>query len=631
MLAILDHALDELLFSIVRSAMDDTPDGPSAAAAPMEPVAGGDEGPDWSTHLTSMLSFSMATESPAVPEESEEASVRAALDAAAAAEASGFEASATTATENETASVNVAAEGNDAYGSGAPETDTHADGDGGWSASLSSMLPTFAVGDEASDLGTETEDALDSAENEAMDAAMATAEVRHSSRCSASRALVSHADHVSCTLRTQAQDAANADAVAAAAAAKAAEDKPPAVQPVMHVPAPKERRVEDSKRGAHDSSTVGGGLGLFGDDAEGGDQAAAVDHETEEKVLVEELQAVWTSALNDAQEEERNHKYRRNEVKNRRRARDLAEEEAKDAGDAFEAESELSNKTYRASTAKRAEKAEKMKAVAEANAAELARAQHAEHYQDADRRALQITHGDSNLVAPLSVGGHSASFKVPKPGDHHHAHSFSMSLASLSQIRLREDEEGDHRSESVRFEALADSVDTETRDLLATIKNSLPANELFVDPDFTIRCEDSGTSMRHTLTARPHELQWDRDMGKIDPARAASKYTLFDGPPRAEDVKQGALANCWFLSVLSVLAEHNSGVLVKALFPGGQAQRKQANANGAYVVRLCRGGVWQSIVVDDQLPCIGGEHKYIQLAYAGKSGHKLWPAIVEKV
>ena len=405
------------------------------------------------------------------------------------------------------------------------------------------------------------------------------------------------------------------------------------MQSVVHVPVPKEERAEESKREAHDSSTTAGGLGLFyRDDAEDGEQAASGDHETNEKAVVEELEAVWTRAMNDAQEEERNHKYRRNEVKNRRRARDLAEEEVKFAGEAFEAYGELSNNTtQRSSTAKRAEKAEKTKTTAEENAVELARAQHAEHCQDADRRALQITHGDSNLVAPLSVGGHSASFKVPKPGDHHHAHSFSTSLASISHGRVDDGEEGGRRSESVRFEALADSVDAETRDLLANIKNSLPANELFLDPDFTIRCDDSGKRMRHTLTARPQELQWDRVTGKIDPARAASKYTLFDGPPRAEDVKQGALANCWFLSVLSVLAEHDSGALVKALFPGGQAQRKQANANGAYVVRLCRGGVWQSVVVDDQLPCIGGEHKYIQLAYAGKSGHKLWPAIIEKV
>ena len=157
----------------------------------MEPVADSEEGTDWSAHLTSMLSFPMAAEPPTAPDENEEASVSAALDAAAAAEASGVEGSSTTtATENEAASVNVTAEGAAAC-DGTTETDANADGDVGWSASLSSMLPTFAMGDEASDVQTEAENALDTAENEAMDAALATAEVRHQSRCSASRTLIS--------------------------------------------------------------------------------------------------------------------------------------------------------------------------------------------------------------------------------------------------------------------------------------------------------------------------------------------------------------------------------------------------------------------------------------------------------
>ena len=157
----------------------------------MEPVADSEEGTDWSAHLTSMLSFPMAAEPPTAPDENEEASVSAALDAAAAAEASGVEGSSTaTATENEAASVNITAEDAAAY-DGTTETDANADGDVGWSASLSSMLPIFAMGDEASDVQTEAENALDTAENEAMDAAMATAEVRQQSRCSASRTLIS--------------------------------------------------------------------------------------------------------------------------------------------------------------------------------------------------------------------------------------------------------------------------------------------------------------------------------------------------------------------------------------------------------------------------------------------------------
>ena len=47
-------------------------------------------------------------------------------------------------------------------------------------------------------------------------------------------------------------------------------------------------------------------------------------------------------------------------------------------------------------------------------------------------------------------------------------------------------------------------------------------------------------------------------------------WKLFRGPPKAEDVHQGALGDCWFLSALSVIAEYEGGRLIHRLFPGEQ-------------------------------------------------------------
>ena len=150
---------------------------PTAADAATENTA--PEETDWGAHLTSMLSFSMgsseatAPDPPAAPEEDDEAAVSAALEAAAAAEAAepapdaiseatAVELEADAPTTNDDAS--------------AVETDAAVDGeDGGWSASLSSMLPTFAMGDEgATDMPAGD---FNEAEHLALDEALANAEV----------------------------------------------------------------------------------------------------------------------------------------------------------------------------------------------------------------------------------------------------------------------------------------------------------------------------------------------------------------------------------------------------------------------------------------------------------------------
>ena len=84
----------------------------------------------------------------------------------------------------------------------------------------------------------------------------------------------------------------------------------------------------------------------------------------------------------------------------------------------------------------------------------------------------------------------------------------------------------------------------------------------------------------------------------------STKWKLFDGEPRPEDVQQGELGDCWLLSAMAVLAE-NPELVRKVLLGGVSASGNsdQVDEAGAYRVQLCVAGIWQTLIVDDLFPC----------------------------
>ncbi|CAE8708106.1 unnamed protein product, partial [Polarella glacialis] len=95
---------------------------------------------------------------------------------------------------------------------------------------------------------------------------------------------------------------------------------------------------------------------------------------------------------------------------------------------------------------------------------------------------------------------------------------------------------------------------------------------------------------------------------------------------RAEDLVQGAIGDCWFLSALAVVAERPD--LVARLFGG----RPVTPADGCYEIRLFLDGVWRTIAVDDRLPCTGKQKRPdgSSLAFGRTKSDQLWGPILEK-
>lgn len=98
-------------------------------------------------------------------------------------------------------------------------------------------------------------------------------------------------------------------------------------------------------------------------------------------------------------------------------------------------------------------------------------------------------------------------------------------------------------------------------------------------------------------------------------------WKVIRGAPRSDDIQQGALGDCWFLSSLAALAEFQGGRFIHALLP----DQNELSPAGAYTVRLCLGGCWRGVLIDDRLPCVGG-----QMAYCVTKRLQLWASLVEK-
>jgi len=107
---------------------------------------------------------------------------------------------------------------------------------------------------------------------------------------------------------------------------------------------------------------------------------------------------------------------------------------------------------------------------------------------------------------------------------------------------------------------------------------------------------------------------------EINPDLGYKEPSVFCDAIEPNDIKQGALGDCWFMCALSCLAERPN--LVERLFI-----TKEANPEGVYRLRLCKNGEWVTVTIDDYFPCypMGGP------MFSRAHGNELWVLLVEKV
>lgn len=96
---------------------------------------------------------------------------------------------------------------------------------------------------------------------------------------------------------------------------------------------------------------------------------------------------------------------------------------------------------------------------------------------------------------------------------------------------------------------------------------------------------------------------------------------IFVGKIEPDDIKQGELGDCYFLSALSSLAEFP--INIQRLFE----TVKYDQNTGYFIVSLCIDGEFRQIVVDDLFPC---SQTTQQPLFSKGNGKELWVLILEK-
>ncbi|KNC53396.1 calpain-15 [Thecamonas trahens ATCC 50062] len=206
------------------------------------------------------------------------------------------------------------------------------------------------------------------------------------------------------------------------------------------------------------------------------------------------------------------------------------------------------------------------------------------------------------------------------PLDTRRAFPSESSLASAeSAISLADLADGWVPTTSAEEVLAGDVAEAESR-LMAILEAGLAP---FADADFPpTDVSLYGGNMTEALKAVDgREKMWARPQHIRRAGRQG--WRLFAsglGAASSQDIEQGALGDCWFLSALALVAER-PGLLERIVLT------PELNSEGVYSFRFCKDGEWRVVTVDDWLPVDANSGR---LVYSQAARNQLWVPLVEK-
>jgi hypothetical protein len=172
------------------------------------------------------------------------------------------------------------------------------------------------------------------------------------------------------------------------------------------------------------------------------------------------------------------------------------------------------------------------------------------------------------------------------------------------------------KANSIAVKASRDSVGEERVRLLA---NGITSSAKFCDTTFPAV---EATLYKDGRPGRFGTVQWLRPEEFGDVRQKAQSFVNACDPG---DINQGALGDCYFLAALANCAMERD--LIEDLIVEDFAQ------TGLYGVKIFRYGTWETVVVDDLVPCkLSDASKTWEPLFAksSKEGKEMWTIIAEK-
>ncbi|CAN0437039.1 unnamed protein product [Pylaiella littoralis] len=144
----------------------------------------------------------------------------------------------------------------------------------------------------------------------------------------------------------------------------------------------------------------------------------------------------------------------------------------------------------------------------------------------------------------------------------------------------------------------------------------------FTDSSFPATDQSIGKELIRKFNAAGGGVEWKR-ADLLKPPDDSEPFHLFNKGVKADDVKQGALGDCWLVAAMATLAGTMPGA-IKKLFANSERSFRQGLM---YRVRLfdITQDRWRTITVDDNIPTRNGNP-----IFAKPNGKELWVVLLEK-
>jgi len=220
------------------------------------------------------------------------------------------------------------------------------------------------------------------------------------------------------------------------------------------------------------------------------------------------------------------------------------------------------------------------------------------------------------LTAVVPTGEQDTSLKLVKILPWSFAVSYSIEEIPLSYEQQKEalqDEKEDWNDHVEETEKVFKKIPFEIMSQEEIIeKMEEYGQENFIDPHFPPR----DISIFNVVEEEyPYKfiVEWRR------PHEFMDNPQVFEDDIDPNDIKQGILGDCWFLSATASLAERPG--MVRRLFI-----TKEYNPEGVYQIKLCKNGEWVTVTVDDYIPC---RYKGGPIFSRGAT-NEIWVMLLEK-